>query len=196
MCDELGRSDVQSKPEAVDTSFDYEPLEYLIAAIVDCHLHPEGKKRKARIRDALLNLTGREHRRVDEPDSDESKALFKYAELEDENYFNTIAPEHGGPEYFPGEKAIHAMAKEAAELYPDENGNRVDNVYKKVRAKYAHGGIQRDPSNYEWKLRKRYRAYQASRERELQKDIASIGVILKKYNIETDLRRPFWRLMD
>src|SRR6056297_378064 len=86
----------QKNEGPVDFNMEYDALEYLLISIIDAN--PDtGKERRLRLRDAYESLTGVRIERVDEPDSDISKAMFEYARLEDENFRNQDLPEVGGP---------------------------------------------------------------------------------------------------
>lgn len=199
--DTLQASDVENEdPFYVD----YDPLEYLLIALIDARFPPD-KTRPKRLQDAYFALTGKKRERVDEPDSTIAKAMFEYYRRDNENRKNQLKPENGGPvirgpedELLYKEKTMHRLAAETADKFSDEDadGNLQDYIYKRARGKYRNSKIEFDPYGYVDSIWDRYYKFDQAKERALFSDLEEMAKILERHGVAMDLSRAFWRLHD
>jgi len=185
---------------AEDFCIDYDPLEYLLIALIDAKPGLQ-KSRRNRLRDAYQNVTGDRRDRADEPDIDIAKAMYEYERCDEEDNINQLKPEHGGPiieteedERRYREKTTHGLACAAADAYGDRKGNMPEYVYKRVKGTYRNKLIQEDPNAYLNALHARYALYDRAKEKQLFEDLKRVAEILGRHGIDMDLTRAFWRV--
>ena len=191
-----------SGPIVGHAPLEYDPLEYLLAAIVDAH-PIKGKKRLTRIETAYEALTGLRYKRHHSPDSDLGQAIFQYGEQDYENRSNGARESEGGPrieteedERFYADRTTANMVKRVVNARPDldPNGNLETDLNDYMQGVYSVSVVRAGEDAGILDAMSRFSEYDAGFEEELFNDLCRVRDSLAKYGVRADLSRPFWRI--
>jgi len=171
---------------------EYTPLERLLVCIMDAQGVDYSTSKKVRIGQALRALADKEIDRINLPDSDIGRGLFKMAELAQADHVSQLKPEHGGP--IDGElqdrKAL-ALAEEAAELL-GLGESKIEILRKTYNGTY---GTDPRSRTVEYRLlhHARFSKFDCDAERVMMNDFMRVAEILKEYGISMNFDDVFWR---